>query len=427
MVDDVALRAYYRAIAERPLPPGDPAYIQIYPQDSSDPVEKLATGVEWASNESAQIFSGFRGSGKSTELMRLQERLSGRGYTVVYCDMEDYLNLTTPVDVSDFLLSTCGALGEALANGPLKGRHFEREGYWTRIGAWMTKTNVVVDELGGDPYALKMSLKQDPTFRQRLQERMAGHLGALVTEARAWVQECAKAVDGAHPGKPLVLLLDSLEHIRGTTVNAEDVARSLVTLFFGHADKLRFANLHVVYSVPPWLKIKEPGICARFDAAVQIPCVAVRDRGGHPDRSACDKLHAAVAARGPWATLASDADRERLVLASGGHLRDLLRLVRAVLVEQRGRDWPAGEAVVTASIRQVRQHYLPLAQSDMAWLARVANTHTTQLQDGTQLPDLARYFDSLLVMTYQDGEEWWDVHPLVRDAVLAGAPAPSGV
>lgn len=428
MTDD-ALRDFYRSIAERPLPPGDPAYIPLYRGDPGDPVAKLATTIEWAPNESAQLFSGFRGSGKSTELLRLQRDLLQKGYQVVRCDMEDYLNLTTPVDVADFLLAIAGALSESLEAGPLKGHALVREGYWTRFEAWTTRTQVNLGELGasGGGASVKAALKQDPTFKQKLQQRMAGHLGALVAEVRDFVHECAAAVERAHPGQPLVLLLDSVEHIRGTAVNAEDVANALVTLFHGHGDKLRFPDLHVVYTVPPWLKIKEPAASAGFDAAVQLPCVSVTSRDRTPLAGGRSALHAALSARGPWNDLLSPADADRLVAQSGGHLRDLMRLVRALLVRQRGRAWPAHEDVVDAAIQEIRGQYLPISNHDARWLARIAQSHSLELPDHTRLPDLARYFDSLLVMTYDDGEEWWDVHPLVREHVLkqaAANPAP---
>ncbi len=44
-----------------------------------------------------QLLSGFRGTGKSTELRRLKDQLQASGYLVVLCDIEDYINLSTPI------------------------------------------------------------------------------------------------------------------------------------------------------------------------------------------------------------------------------------------------------------------------------------------------------------------------------------------
>lgn len=74
----------------------------------------LAEAIEDAPAQSVQLFSGFRGTGKSTQLRRLRKRLVRGGYAVLLIDIEDYLNTQVPVDIADFLLALTGAAGEAL-------------------------------------------------------------------------------------------------------------------------------------------------------------------------------------------------------------------------------------------------------------------------------------------------------------------------
>ena len=76
-------------------------------------MQQLALAVEWAT-ESVRLFSGYRGTGKSTELRRLKRRLEESGHLVFLCDMEDYINLSTPVDVTDFLMAVAGSFDEAI-------------------------------------------------------------------------------------------------------------------------------------------------------------------------------------------------------------------------------------------------------------------------------------------------------------------------
>ncbi|MBK7760500.1 MAG: hypothetical protein IPI35_29650 [Deltaproteobacteria bacterium] len=83
------------------------------PGRPEDPVKDLADTIEWSTGESAQLFSGFRGTGKSTELRRLEQRLNAREDTVAFlCDMQQHMNLNTSVEISDFLISMAGAFGE---------------------------------------------------------------------------------------------------------------------------------------------------------------------------------------------------------------------------------------------------------------------------------------------------------------------------
>ena len=113
--DNRFLKAFYNAVSPRPLEPDDPCYVSLYDEalTDADPVQQLALAVEWAT-ESVRLFSGYRGTGKSTELRRLKRRLEESGHLVFLCDMEDYLNLSTPVDVSDFLMAVAGSLDDAI-------------------------------------------------------------------------------------------------------------------------------------------------------------------------------------------------------------------------------------------------------------------------------------------------------------------------
>ena len=66
---------------DRPLEPDEDWYVDLYhdPELTAyDPVEQLATGIEWSDLESTHLFSGFRGTGKSTELRRLPAIEPGR-------------------------------------------------------------------------------------------------------------------------------------------------------------------------------------------------------------------------------------------------------------------------------------------------------------------------------------------------------------
>jgi hypothetical protein len=89
------LKGFFRSVNFEPIDPTDDAkYVPIYsdPELASDlendPVLLLGRAIEWTPGETVQLFSGFRGTGKSTELRRLRQHLKDQGYLVVLCDME---------------------------------------------------------------------------------------------------------------------------------------------------------------------------------------------------------------------------------------------------------------------------------------------------------------------------------------------------
>ena len=434
--DRVFLRDFFRELSDKPLDPGDPRYVPLY-EDAAmagdDPVELMARAIEWTPGESVQLLSGFRGTGKSTELMRLQQRLQAQGYQVFRSDIEDYLNLSVPVDICDFLMAICGAFSDAVAeDGPL-ANHPTHESYWQRLANFLTRTEFgdlsadlgisVPTGTGAVSTAIKANLKSDPSFKQRLQKRMEGHLGALVRDVREFLGTCVsnlKSCLGSE--REIVLLIDSIEHFRGTLVNVQEVQSSVEGLFVSHSEKLHLPHLHVVYTVPPYLKIRHSNLGALYEpgGVHNLPAVKLRGRDEEPIPQAFDAMERVVRARGDWSRLLGDrAVLDQLIANSGGHLRDLLRLLAEVL--RRASSLPVPGSTVEAAIHQMRTEFLPIADEDARWLAAIHRSHQTALPNQDKLPELARFFDTHLALCYRNGDEWYDVHPLIAEHVLEQA------
>src|SRR5437016_5114414 len=88
----------YGRLTDRPLEPDDPLYLAIYEQRGwEDPIRLLEDHIELSAGESLQLFSGFRGSGKTTELLRLKQRLEKADYLVLYSDFLNYVNPSEPL------------------------------------------------------------------------------------------------------------------------------------------------------------------------------------------------------------------------------------------------------------------------------------------------------------------------------------------
>ncbi len=85
------LKGLYQRLNDRSLAPGDPLYEPIYDKAGpEDPVALMRKHIEWSETDSIQMFSGFRGSGKTTELLRLKKDLESQGYVVLYGDALEY-------------------------------------------------------------------------------------------------------------------------------------------------------------------------------------------------------------------------------------------------------------------------------------------------------------------------------------------------
>ena len=85
---------------------------------------------------------------------------------------------------------------------------------------------------------------------------------------------------------------------------------------------------------------------------------------------------------------------------------------------RRATSLPVADEVVDRALATARNEFLPIADEDAQWLARITAEHDVALPGVSRLPELARFLDTHLVLCYRNGQEWYDVHPLIRQTVL---------
>ncbi len=344
-------------------------------------------------------------------------------------DMAEYMNLTTAVEVGDFLIAIMGALSELV-----EGEYREDptyQSYWDRIVKFLG-TEVKLDgiDLKGGGATLKLSLREVPDFRRRVQEGLRGHVAKLTQQAREFAGSVVTLIRKRiqDPAKKVVFIVDSVERVRGVGGDAEAVYKSVENLFSGHADKLVFPPLHVVYTIPPYLPILSAGIGAFLGggAVYSLPSVHVfKNRSREPAEAGLAIMERIIAQRySNWMAIFTPEALRRLALSSGGDLRDFFRLIRICLTRAASPDQslPVGPHVLEHAETLVRNEMLPLAGEDLQWLRRIAKTKDASLDAVRDLPVLARYFETKLVLNYKNGNNWYDVHPLLREQVDAYVP-----
>lgn len=424
------LKRIYQELKDEPLQPGDPLYQPIYDHPGcEDPIELLQNGIEFADVESLNLFSGFRGSGKTTELFRLRKRLEEAGYVVLYADALDYINPALPIEISDLLIILAGAFSDAIQEH--HDVDLRSETYWTRFWNWLTKTDVQIKELGlkaeagVDPVKagadLKLELRSTPSFRQRLSAALSGRIGELDREVKSFFEDGFKAIRGSRgEDARVVFLFDSLEQIRGSLSNEREVIRSVELVFSNYLRQLEIPYLHVIYTVPPWLKFVLPGT-----NMVVLPSIRMWNKD--PERSTCpagrDALRSLVKKRFTEEGLDRFFGRDpfiradRLIELCGGHFRDLLLLLRETVL--RADVLPIHRESMDAAIISVRSSFLPISLEDAKWLDQIAQERATLLKttEPAEIARLTRFLDTHIVLYIRNGEEWYDVHPLVRDEV----------
>jgi hypothetical protein len=268
------LKEQYQKLADVALEPNDPFYEPIYQRlGLDDPVQQISTLIDFGGIDSIRLFSGFRGSGKTTELLRLRDALKRQGYFVLYADALDYVNAAEPIDISDLLMVMAGAFSDTLQSHA--DIDIGRENYWNRLWDFL-RTEVSIREgtvkveaatpgqalLGGIKTGLdlKFELKSASAFRNALQGVLANKLNELKRNVDSFFEFGVKKIKKTlGEDTQVVFIFDQLEQLRGTLQTEREVIQSVERIFSTHVDLLRIPYIHAVFTVPPWLKFVLPG------------------------------------------------------------------------------------------------------------------------------------------------------------------------
>ncbi|HEB63416.1 MAG TPA: hypothetical protein ENJ07_02940 [Gammaproteobacteria bacterium] len=426
------LKTLYKALTDRPLEPGsDDEFYEPYVErlPDGDPILELKTGIEFSESESLHLVSGQRGTGKSTELLRLKNLLEkDEQYVVFYLNMLDYLSESEPVDITDFLLAaSAGLAAQAKERYGFDALH---ENYWQRMQNLLV-SEVKLDGLGAKAgignfgVDIKERLKRDASFKRKLQQATRGHIVQLTQQVNEFVVDLVSLVrkNQEASDRQVVFIVDSFEQIRGTSQNARAVHDSMVQLFGNDGTNLRLPQIHFVITVPPYLTTAAPGISrlSHSNPVITLPSIHVCNRKGKADKEALKVMRAIVRRRSDKASQIFTCKAiDRLAAASGGDLRHFFSMLRIALLKSAADvvvELPINKEIIIQAEESQRRDMLPISDEDVMWLDRVHKSKKAELPSVDQLPLLARLFDATLIINYRNGEDWYDIHPLVKEYV----------
>lgn len=175
------------------------------------------------------------------------------------------IDLKTSSD-RDFLLVLAGSFSEAIERK--LDIDLAHEGFWTRFVNFLSRTQVKIDgfdfETGvpGTDIGLnvKTSLKDEPSFRWRLREKVAARLGELRNEVYQFFDFGRDKIRQVKGDCGVVFIFDQFEQLRDTHDTQGRVAESVATLIANHSADLSVRSLHMIFTLPPWLKFRLPAL-----------------------------------------------------------------------------------------------------------------------------------------------------------------------
>lgn len=352
------------------------------------------------------LFTGHRGSGKSTELNRLAadpEIL--KKFVVVKYSVFDVLD---PNDIRfiDLLFSIAAkTYARALDEGlPLAPSLFERLKSW-RQTIQITKIDKeeAEGEVKGKLKAFFLEalgrLQRGVESKKEVREVLEPRLTDLMEITNTILDEVRLAL----PGKDILLIIDDIEKA------PISIGRNL---FVENASVLTQPRCKIIYTLPIALYCSHefPGTIASVGTSYILPNFHVLTQQEHEDRATIRQLLEMVAKRVDPA-LIDPAHLKRAIVNSGGVTRDLMRVLRGActIALTKGSDRILGPDV-DQSLAEIRNQYNRfLTDEHFAILAKVAGAKAA----GSSQVELD-LIHSLAILEYLDGEQWVDVHPMVK-------------
>jgi hypothetical protein len=428
------LRAWTAALTPEPLDPSDPAetrYVELRDSGHGAMNAMMAT-IDLSLDTTTQLLSGPTGSGKTTELNRLRGDLEDAGYRVAMFDIADYVNMSSPISITETLVAVALGAHAALAPeqaeyGPgfvgrlrdLLGRlkvSLDIPGFTAEVSAEGMK----VETLGvGVDVALQQELRSSRPFVDELRTKLGYNVGELYAEVAAFLQE----LFAAHPGElGSVLIVDGLEKLRSSHFSDTDVQESAEQLFVGQSGRLKFRSHHMIYTVPTYLQFTSPGALP-YDLRVPVPVPHVRPRKGADPSTVTEtiaELREAINRRIPVDVVFTGTEQiDRIIEASGGHLRDLFTLLQRLvnIIYQRTATLPVGDDDITRAINAVAQPFGQMTEEQEAFLREVDAGNGTVRPAAAQVQLMARLLVTHMLLGHLNGEDWYEVHPLTRRAL----------
>lgn len=410
-----------RCKVDEPLLPGDERYVDLQGLRGEDHMLPIQDCILLKKHQSCQLFSGFNGTGKSTELRRLTKLLRTEGYVVLFANAMEYHDLYHPLAIEELLVIIAGAFGEATAE--VVGKDVIKDGYWSRLRAFLNE-DAQVDQAKIPLVDLKVSIAHGQPLWLKIRDQLSASLGKLRSDTHGFIQQCIKHISRKQAqAKGVVFIFDSLERLRGTEDRFRATMDSAIKIFTQYSSFLHLPGCHVVYTVPPYMNMLSSDVASRYDRPLHVlPSVKVLEKGSEvlPHQPGVQGLCELVGKRIPLEQVFGDDLQwlEALAINSGGHLKTLIAFVRELLIRALRTDLP----VTGENTRRVLQSFSETVEqsvrSEGALLLEsvLADGRLDSVKD-EQLPLLARYMDTQVVLCYRNGGGWYEVHPLVRDHV----------
>ena len=410
-----------------PLQSGDERYVDCTAvRGEEDVVDQLFDTISWSQRRTTQLFTGHRGCGKSTELLRLKDRLEQADYAVVYFEADDLLDLNDLV-YSDILIAIVRQIYTRLEEMEIEldPRLIEQIMEWfgeviyeyesvesaevALAGEFKIGTPKLLSPLAQMMAKITGQLRTGIESKQHVRHRLEPQISHLIDNINLLLAESNLRLQ--EQGKVgMVVIIDNLDRISFRSLGERNTHDAL---YIDHGEQLTSLGCHVIYTVPiaMFYSIQASILRGFFSDHLIMPMIKIRTRDGQSWDTGLAILHGILGQRIDLDRIFEEAALDLLCETSGGHPRDLMILVRyACRYAAKRMPKPITvDAAQKAANRLVSEYSRMIPEHHLSLLAQVH--HDKQVKNDEEHQAMLH---NLSVLEYRNGAPpWHDVHPAV--------------
>lgn len=381
----------------------------------------LATGEFYPTLGRHVLLFGPIGCGKSTELMRLRAQLldvthpsGGKLYPILFnvrgeIDINNLEYADLFLSLAHAVMSELDALQLRVDDAPIAGlQRWFSEHVLTQeaVKELATQVGTEAEAGGGWPFLVKLTarfsavFKNSSTYKDTMRDVVRKTFTEFAVAFNQFIRAAEHSIQAAGKGQRLLLLVDGTDKIP---------LKQAQSLFLEDAEQLLSIQALVLYTAP--ITLKYAGTThSKLNSELVLPIIKLVSREGLRFEPGWKAMHEMLDRRIDPAAFASPDLRDRLIEMSGGHPRELLRLL-ALACESAAGATIESVAVDRAIELLAADYRYWLSPEDYTWLAQVDASNGLHVGNDERTRNLLW---RLALLQYNDGS-WRRSNPVVRE------------
>ena len=376
-------------------------------------------------NKVLLFLAGMRGSGKTTELAKITQKLHKADcFFCVTCNLDTGLD-TDDMEYMDVLIFQLERLFEELDENNVDVDPGILRSLFEWFGERVKEVNKLIKKEGGFEVELKA---ETPSFLSflGLTAKLKGNLQGskenadkirtvLKNNFTEFSRKINEFIENIHMklrakglGQELLFVVDGMEKV--ATI---DIRKKII---IGEADRIRQVKVNTIFSLPIEL-MSETQRLNQINTVVSFPFVKIRERNGELVPKAIERFHEFVTKRIAEDLFDSPETIQKAILMGGGSPRELLRVLEYANLFADEDLGIINAAALEKGLKKLAAQYSQyISEADFKKLKILKEDNEKGLPTATDetWQDL---LEKIIILEYNDGT-YKRVHPIVEMSEL---------